>query len=113
MLFRTFPRPKQTAFYRAATVRTSNVRIEHSTTTLKTMRDWLEFKPGGTPSGEDNSPVTICMTSGMQLPRWPTATICAIDRSLRHLIVNELKFDRHYHTKVAVPRDLLGLVEQI
>lgn len=38
----------------------------------------------------------------------------ATDRSLCHLVVNELKFDQRYQTAVvAAPRDLLGLLEQI
>lgn len=38
----------------------------------------------------------------------------ATDRSLCHLVVNELKFDRRYQTTVvADPRDLLGLLQQI
>lgn len=38
----------------------------------------------------------------------------ATDRSLCHLIVNDLKFDQHYQTAVvATPQDLLGLLEQI
>ena len=38
----------------------------------------------------------------------------ATERSLHHLVVNELKFDRRYETSVvAEPRDLLGLLEQI
>lgn len=38
----------------------------------------------------------------------------ATDRSLCHLIVNDLKFDQRYQTAVvATPQDLLGLLEQI
>jgi hypothetical protein len=38
----------------------------------------------------------------------------ATDRSLCHLIVNELKFDRRYETAVvAEPRELLGILEQM
>lgn len=38
----------------------------------------------------------------------------ATDRSLHHLVVNELKFDQRYETSVVFgPRDLVGLLEQI
>lgn len=38
----------------------------------------------------------------------------ATDKSLCHLVVNELKFDQRYETAVvAAPRDLLGLLTQI
>jgi len=38
----------------------------------------------------------------------------ATDRSLHHLVVNELKFDQRYETLVvAEPRDLLGMLDQV
>lgn len=38
----------------------------------------------------------------------------ATDKSLRHLVVNDLKFDRHYQTAVvAEPGELLRLLEQL